>query len=125
MKILIIDDEILIRQALSHVSNLKGHDTRMGASGEEGLLKWKSLQPDLVFLDLILPDQDGFSVIQQAPSSAHIVMMSAYGQYKEKAIKSGAHLFLVKPFENIFQTFDYAIDSYSLKEELIGLKTTL
>ena len=117
MKILIIDDENLIRQALSHVSNLKGHDTRMGSTGEEGLKEWEYLKPDLVFLDLILPDQDGFSVIQKSPSPTRIVMMSAYGQYKEKAIECGAHLFLVKPFENIFQTFDYAINSCFPLEE--------
>ncbi len=115
MKVLIIDDEALIRQALSHVSVSRGHDTRMACTGKEGLLEWKSFQPHLVFLDLILPDQNGFSVIQQSPLSTYVVMMSAYGQYGGKAQQAGANLFLVKPFENIFQTFDHAIKSYLLQ----------
>ena len=120
MRILIIDDENLIRQALNHISILRGHKTRIASTGQEGLLEWDSFEPDLVFLDLILPDQNGFSVIKKAPFSTHIVMMSAYGQYKEKALQAGVVLFLSKPFKNIFHTFDQAILSISSDTTLLN-----
>lgn len=106
MRILIIDDETLIRQSLKYISELRGYQTWTAGTGEEGLSFWKSCRPDIVFLDLILPDQNGFKVMEQQPHPAQIVMMSAYAQYKEEAKKRKANLFLIKPFENIFQTFD-------------------
>jgi len=113
MKILIIDDETLIRQSLQYISELRGHKTWATSTGEEGLIFWKSFQPDIVFLDLILPDQNGFKIMEQQPYLAQIVMMSAYAQYKEEAKNKKANLFLIKPFENIFQTFDQVIQELS------------
>ena len=109
MKILIIDDETLIRQSLKYISELRGHQTWTAGTGKEGLIFWQSCHPDIVFLDLILPDQNGFKVMEQQPHPTQIVMMSAYAQYKEEAKNRKANLFLIKPFENIFQTFDQAI----------------
>ena len=120
MKVLIIDDETLIRQSLNHVAILRGHETRMASTGQEGLIEWEFFEPHLVFLDLILPDQNGLSVIEQAPFNTHIVMMSAYGQYEEKARQAGANLFLVKPFENIFQIFDQIVASVSSESALLN-----
>ncbi len=109
MKILIIDDETLIRQSLKYISELRGHQTWTASTGQEGLNLWKFCQPDIVFLDLILPDHNGFKLMEQQPHPTQIVMMSAYAQYKEEAKNRKANLFLIKPFENIFQTFDQVI----------------
>ena len=118
MKILIIDDETLIRQSLKYVSELRGHQTWTADTGQTGLDLWKSCQPDIVFLDLILPDQNGFKVMEKQPHPAQVVMMSAYAQYKEEAQNKKAHLFLIKPFENIFQTFDQALRDLNPPSEL-------
>ena len=108
MKVLIIDDEKLIQQTLSHVAQVRGHSCAVAGSEQEGLKVWKSFQPDLVFLDLVLPDGNGFSLMEKFPRSS-VVLMSAYEQFKEKALEKGAFLFLTKPFENIFHTFDTAV----------------
>ena len=72
MKILIIDDETLIRQSLKYTSELRGHQTWTASTGQEGLTLWKSCQPDIVFLDLILPDQNGFKLMEQQPYPTQI-----------------------------------------------------
>ena len=108
MKILIVDDEKLIQQTLSHVAQVRGHSCASAGNEQEGLKVWRCFQPDLVFLDLVLPDGNGFSLMEQAPRSS-VVLMSAYEQFKEKALEKGAFLFLTKPFENIFHTFDDVI----------------
>ena len=118
MKILIIDDESLIRQSLKYVSETRGHQTWTASTGQQGLSLWKSCHPDIVFLDLILPDQNGFKIMAKQPHPAQIVIMSASAQYKEEARNKNAHLFLIKPFENIFQTFDQALQALSPHSEL-------
>lgn len=118
MRILIIDDEALIRQSLQHVSELRGHQTWTADTGCKGLDLWKACLPEIVFLDLILPDQNGFKIMEQQPHPAQIVMMSAYAQYKEEAKNKKAHLFLIKPFENIFHTFDQALKNLTTQSEL-------
>ena len=116
MKILIIDDEALIASALERVSVLRGHEAKTAASGEEGLKLWRLWRPDVLFLDLVLPDKSGFLVMEsivplKEKSFQKIILMSAYGQYEKKSKEKGADLFLVKPFKNIFQTFDSALMS--------------
>jgi len=105
MKILVIDDEQLIRQTLSYVAQERGHECQTAETGEQGVSIWKSWQPDLVFLDVMLPDFNGFSVIEKTPLCS-VVLMSAYGQLRDKAFEKGATLFLTKPFEDIYKTFD-------------------
>lgn len=126
MKILIIEDELLIRQSLCHVARNRGYEVKGAPTGEEGLQIWKSWLPDLVFLDLVLPDQNGFDLIQSISSisSAKVVLMSAYAQYQQVAKQKGAHLFLIKPFVNIFETFDGVI-LYFQSESADHLSPTL
>ncbi len=122
MKILIIDDETLIRQSLKYISELRGHQTWTASTGREGLKLWSSCRPDIVFLDLILPDHNGFKVMEQQPRPAQIVMMSAYAQYKEEAQNRRADLFLTKPFENIFQTFDQVLQHLNSQKSELSLQ---
>ena len=116
MKTLIIDDETLIHQALAQVCLLRGGIPQTAPTGEEGLRLWKSFQPDLIFLDLILPDQNGFSVIKKAPKTGYVIMMSAYSQYEERSYKEGASLFISKPFKNIFHIYDQAVDYFNSQQ---------
>lgn len=121
-KILIIDDEPLIRQSFLYVSKVRGYSAQAVGMAQEGLTIWRSWLPDLVFLDLILPDHNGLALLENASQfmvkmacgnkPAKVVLMSAYSQYSRKAKKKGADLFLTKPFENIFQTFDQVISHF-------------
>lgn len=111
MKILVIEDEKLIRQSICFVASKKGHAVEGAETGKEGLKLWKEWKPDLVFIDLALPDQTGFDVMDKMLpySYAKVVMMSAYAQYEKLAKERGAHLFIRKPFSSVFEIFNQAI----------------
>ena len=111
MKILIIDDETLIRQSLSYVAKIKGHSCQTASTAKTGLEIWNHWKPDLVFLDIMLPDDNGLSLISKAPITA-VAFMSAHSQNEAIIKKKNLGLFLVKPFENIFQTFDHVVSFF-------------
>jgi len=101
-KILVVEDEPEIRRFLR--VSLVGHDYRFleAETGREGIRFAAEQQPDLVILDLGLPDVDGLEVIQQIRSWSHmpIVVLSARGQERDKiaALDHGADDYLTKPF---------------------------
>ena len=101
-KILLIEDEQEIRRFLR--VSLASHGYRLveAATGTEGVMHAASQQPDLMILDLGLPDIDGMEVIRQVRewSRMPIVILSARGQEQEKvkALDAGADDYLTKPF---------------------------
>ncbi len=104
--ILIIDDDPLIRKTLSsHL--LKGdYEIVAAEDGEEGLQQYEEFMPDLVILDIRLPDMDGLEVlskIREKNKNAHIIIMTAYDDMKTtvEAIKLGAFEYLVKPLDYV------------------------
>ena len=128
MKILVVDDEMLVRRSLSRVCSGRHHEVKEAEDGEQGLAMWSSFEPDLVFLDILMPKLTGLEVLQRVKksSSVKVVLMSAYtgGIDPEQARAAGADLFLPKPFENIFSviqvSYTYNIFYYSfvyLKDE--------
>ena len=120
MKVLIIDDETLIRQSLSYVAKIRGHLNQTASTAKEGLEMWNHWKPDLVFLDVMLPDGSGLSLIDQTPVTS-VVFMSAHSHNKEVIEQKKLGLFLEKPFENIFQTFDYVTSYFNLSTTLLDL----
>ena len=106
MKVLIVDDEMLVRRSLHRVCASRGHEVKEASDGEAGLEVWTQWQPDLVFLDVLMPKLSGFEVLKKlgGARSARVVLMSAYTgtTNDEQAKEAGADLFLSKPFENIF-----------------------
>lgn len=101
-KVLIVEDEQSIANLISTILSTNGYDTILVRSGEEALTMISSHCPDLVVLDLGLPDMDGVEVIRSVRkwSSLPIVVVSARQQEQEKvvALDSGADDYLVKPF---------------------------
>jgi len=101
-RVLVIEDEPEIRQFLR--ASLEASDYRMqeAATGREGLLQCRSQPPDIVVLDLGLPDISGFEVIQQLRgwTNVPIIIVSARGQEADKvaALDAGADDYLTKPF---------------------------
>jgi len=101
-RILVIEDEPAIRLAVER--NLTGHgfDVRGIDSAEGGLELETRFHPDLVLLDLVLPDVEGFEVIQRlrSRSSIPIIVLSVRGaeQDKVRALELGADDYLTKPF---------------------------
>lgn len=101
IKTLVVDDESIARQVLRDELELIPEIQIVGeaANGTEALHKIMNLQPDLVFLDLQMPDMGGFEVIQNL-SGTHlpvVVIVTAYQQYAIKAFEAGAIDYLLKP----------------------------
>ncbi|MBQ3532455.1 MAG: response regulator transcription factor [Oscillospiraceae bacterium] len=101
-KILIVEDEQSIANLISTILSTNGYDTILVRSAEEALTMISSHCPDLVVLDLGLPDMDGIEVIRSVRkwSSLPIVVVSARQQEQDKvvALDCGADDYLVKPF---------------------------
>lgn len=103
--ILIIDDSRTSRKVLKELVKEAGH-TVVGEAenGEEGLLKFKQLRPDIVTLDITMPVMNGLEAlacIKKEDPNVKVIMITAAGQ-KEKivqAIKYGADEFIAKPYE--------------------------
>ena len=102
-RVLIVDDDDHIIQTISHLLHDEGFDTTI-ASGLDGALQQvQAFKPDLVFIELWLPDHDGMAILRQlrdiSPETA-VVMMSGHGSLKMavKALQLGAVDYLEKPF---------------------------
>lgn len=100
--VLVIEDELPIRRFLKIALTDHGYDFREASTGKEGLSKAASEPPDLVILDLGLPDMDGLDVTCQLRewSRVPIIILSARGHEKDKveALDAGADDYLTKPF---------------------------
>lgn len=100
--ILVIEDEAPIRRFLKLSLTNHGYRFSEAETGKQGLLKVGSERPDLVILDLGLPDMDGLEVTRQLRewTTVPIIVLSARGQEKDKveALDAGADDYLTKPF---------------------------
>jgi DNA-binding response OmpR family regulator len=104
-QILVVDDEPHLIRSLTFILAKEGFAVSTAVDGEEALKKVSENQPDLMFLDVMLPKKNGYEVctqIRQAPEwqSIYIIMLSAKGGAidKENALKAGANEFISKPF---------------------------
>ena len=100
--VLIVDDEPGILSAISDILEDEGYRTLTTASGEEAVQIYRRERPDVVFLDIWLPDRDGLEVLEalrDIDASAAVVMMSGHGTSATavRSIKMGAHDYLEKP----------------------------
>ena len=101
-KILVVEDEQSIARFISAILNANGYETLMAQTGSEALSIISSTCPDLVILDLGLPDMDGTEILRDLPSgsSLPVVVVSARSHEKDKveALDMGADDYLTKPF---------------------------
>lgn len=100
--VLVIDDEPQILRALRTILNAQNYRVSVAARGDEGLAKAAAEQPDLVILDLGLPDMSGIEVCTRLRewTQTPIIILSVREQEKDKvlALDAGADDYLVKPF---------------------------
>ncbi len=103
--ILLIEDEENIRSFISTTIKNQGYKITTAATGTEGLHLWASLCPDVILLDLGLPDMDGMDVISKLRQWNHtpIIVISArsHEQEKAKALDLGADDYITKPFSTV------------------------
>ncbi|WP_192924984.1 response regulator transcription factor RpaB [Sodalinema gerasimenkoae] len=101
-KILVVDDDAAIRQMLDVRLSMAGYDVATVADGQDALAFFEENQADLVVLDVMLPQINGFQVCRQLRqgSSIPVVMLSALADIKDRiaGLEAGADDYLVKPF---------------------------
>jgi two-component system, NtrC family, nitrogen regulation response regulator NtrX len=123
-RILIVDDELAIRDSLKMTLEYDGYDVMLAATGEEGVKLVEREAPDLVFLDIKMPGMDGLEVLQKLRHLVEvtpIVVISGHGDITTavEATRLGAFDFIEKPLERerVLVTVRNAVDTRRLKTE--------
>jgi two-component system chemotaxis response regulator CheY len=104
-RVLVVDDAAFMRKMVSDALAKGGHEVVGEAgNGVEAIAQYQALKPDVVTLDITMPEKDGLAALGEivaADPSAKVVMCSALGQESKvlEAIKLGAKDFVVKPFQ--------------------------
>lgn len=104
LKVLICDDSILMRKKLKDSLSTCGcFDIIEAADGQKAVDMYKENEPDLVFMDIVMPVKDGIQAVEEIKSfnkDAKVVMASSgTKEHLKKAIKAGAYEFIQKPWE--------------------------
>jgi len=122
-RILIVDDEIGTRESLKMILK-NDYEVFLAKNAEEAFLQIKEHSPDLILLDIILPDLDGLRVlekIKQGEPDAIVIMITATKTVKTavEAMKLGAHDYITKPFDidELRLIVNRALSTKALKEE--------
>jgi len=128
-KILVIDDEPILRDSLEVALKTSGYDVLTARTGEEGLDQFQKENPDLVLLDHWLPGINGDEVlrrIKEKDPEIPIIIMTAQGSIEMavNSMKMGAFDFLVKPFEldQVEDLIKKGLDRVRLKKEVEWLR---
>ena len=101
LKILVVDDDIHIRKLVEKIFSMEGASVACAQNGKEGLRLFYKHKPDLVILDVMMPEMDGYTACSQIRQLANtpIIMLTALGQDDEiiRGLDSGADDFITKP----------------------------
>lgn len=129
-KVLVIDDEPILRESLDVALTGLGHEVFTARTGEEGLDLFEKETPDLILLDHWLPGMNGDEVlrkIRERDSEIPVIVMTAQGSIEMavSSMKMGAFDFLVKPFnlDQIEALVQKALDRIRLRKELEWLRS--
>ena len=103
VSVLVVEDDRNIAELLQMYLEKEGYAVTVAADGGQGLSKFRSIKPDLVLLDVMMPVMDGWAVCRsiRAESQTPIIMLTAKGETDDKVtgLKSGADDYITKPFE--------------------------
>lgn len=100
-RILVVEDEYSINDGLTFALRKEEYDVRSAFNGKEALELVEIFKPDLVLLDLMLPDMDGFDICKEISKNTYVIMLTARGDIFDKIVglELGADDYIVKPFE--------------------------
>jgi DNA-binding response OmpR family regulator len=105
-RILVVEDDRTVAEVLIAYLNRAGYDVEWSADGVEALERWQRTSPDIVILDLMLPDTTGFDVLQRMkshPALADVPVVIVTGQATRESVVNGlafgADGYFTKPFE--------------------------
>jgi len=106
-RVLLAEDEPNIVETLRFLLRRAGFDVEVCANGRETLAQLMSAPPDVLVLDIMLPEINGLEILRrlradEARANMPVLMLTAKGQRedRERALQAGADLFLAKPFAN-------------------------
>lgn len=129
-KILVIDDDVSICQALEQYFTEEGYTVDTAQNGTEGLNKYVSDPADVVILDIRLPDVDGFCVLEdlrEENENVKVIMVTAYHNMETtiNAMKSGAFDYIHKPFniDDLDAAIKKALKSLEMEKKMEGILT--
>ena len=128
-KILVVEDDEVLRQLLIDVLSDLGHEIESAETGEDGLRAMEQDVFDVILLDINLPGMDGMDVLRLAPArqpDTQVVMMTAFGTVDTavEAMKQGAFDYINKPFstDELVLTIQRALEEKKLRRELALLR---
>jgi DNA-binding NtrC family response regulator len=130
--ILVVDDELEIREGLEALLTSENFDVSVAETGEAGLQKLEERPFDLILLDVSLPDRNGIDMlreIRQRDANLAIILITAYGSIDmaREAFKGGAQDYITKPWSNdeLIAQISVAIEGRRLREDNLHLKRAL
>lgn len=132
-QILVVDDEVGIRELLSEILRDEGHQVRLAQNAGEARQIRGRLRPDLVLLDIWMPDTDGITLLKEWASTGQltmpVVMMSGHGTIDTavEATRIGAYAFLEKPIalQKLLSTVGTALKQGTLKSNAPAVPVTV
>ena len=127
-KILVIDDDKSIRESLELYLEEEGYDVHTASNGTEGLNQFVAITPDVVILDIRLPDIDGFTVLEdlrEEDEKVKVIMITAHHDMETtiKAMKGGAFDYIHKPIDvdELDIAIGKALGSIEMEKKITGL----
>ena len=128
-RILVVDDEYLIRWALQQNLEKDGYEVLSAETGEEALQKVREEAPDLVLLDIKMPGMDGYEVLEETIKIDHgiiPIMITAFEDVEKvvKAMRLGAFDYITKPFDfdKVRISIQKALEASQLRREVSHLR---
>ena len=132
LRILVVDDEAIVRDSLLAWFRQDGHQVEVAASGKEALHLAAAARHDIALLDIKMPGMDGLELQQRLAAACPdltIVLMTAYASVESavKAMKAGAYDYIIKPFDpdDLSALIRRAAEHRSLRAENLRLKRSL
>jgi len=129
-RLLVVDDEKGIREALVQVFEYEGHEVRAAEDGPDALLAAEPFHPDVIFLDVKMPGMDGLEVLARLRSEcpgALVVIISGHGTIATaiEATRNGAYDFLEKPLDTdrLLVTLRRALELKGLTDSIADLQS--
>ena len=125
LKVLIVDDSLIIRKKISKILENLGHEVLADATnGQEAIESYSKYKPDLVTMDITMPDMDGITAVKEiikVDSEAKIIIITSHGQEDMviKSIQSGAVGYILKPItdEKLAQVIGEVFIEYAVEND--------
>ena len=128
-KILVVDDQKTVCYALQRFLQSEGYDVITAVNGRDALALIKTSEPDVVVMDLRMPEMDGIEVLEKVKASfvkIQVIMMTAFSTTEKaiQAMKLGAYEYLIKPFDNneLLACIKNAIKAKEIMEEVVSFE---